>query len=653
MSVIMIVDDDEPILQVAGAYLRALGHTPLPAPDSTQVFPILENNSVDLILLDVFMPDINGMELLQLIKSHPVYQNIPVIMLTGGPEEMLLAKCFELGATDFVSKPIKKTVLQSRIKMALAAREYIRQLADFNENLEKIVRQRTMELRESEERLQSILDNATAVVYLKDTQGRYLLINHRYEVLFHIKKDEISGKTDHDIFPEETADKFMANDRKALETLGPLEFEEEVPQDDGNHTYISMKFPLVDPLGVPYGVCGISTDITERKRIEEELLKLSRAVEQSPNSVIVTDIQGNIEYVNPKFSQLTGYTSQEVVGKNPRILKSGETPPEYYKRLWDTIVSGREWQGEFHNKKKNGDLFWESVAISSIKNTRGEATHFIAVKEDITEKKLVEEKERRQREQLAQADKMISLGTLVAGVAHEINNPNNNILLNVSSLKKIWERMKPMVLSKAEAAGENSFGEMDVGEGIRLFEELLGVTGKAGERIEKIVDGLKAFAREDTSGYQNKVDVGRMIESSVKLLESLIKKSANRFRCDIPPLPLVRGNFHKLEQVMVNLIINACQALEDPSQRIEVSAIHNEPEGMVDITVRDEGRGMDGEVLRRVMEPFFTTRQASDGTGLGVSISYGIIREHGGDMVYDSAPGKGTTVCVRLPVERE
>lgn len=653
MSVIMIVDDDEPILQVAGAYLSALGHTPLPAPDSTQVFPILENNSVDLILLDVFMPDINGMELLQLIKSHPVYQNIPVIMLTGGPEEMLLAKCFELGATDFVSKPIKKTVLQSRIKMALAARDYIRQLAYFNENLEKIVRQRTMELRESEERLQSILDNATAVVYLKDTQGRYILINHRHEVLFHIKKDEISGKTDHDIFPRETADKFMANDRKALETLGPLEFEEEVPQDDGNHTYISIKFPLVDPLGVPYGVCGISTDITERKRIEEELLKLSRAVEQSPNSVIVTDIQGNIEYVNPKFSQLTGYTSQEVVGKNPRILKSGEAPPEYYKRLWDTIVSGGEWQGEFHNKKKNGDLFWESVAISSIKNTRGEATHFIAVKEDITEKKLVEEKERRQREQLAQADKMISLGTLVAGVAHEINNPNNNILLNVSSLKKIWARMKPVVLSKAEAAGENSLGEMDIGEGIRLFEELLGVTGKAGERIEKIVAGLKAFAREDKSGYQNKVDVGGMIESSVKLLESLIKKSANRFRCDIPPLPLIRGNFHKLEQVMVNLIINACQALEDPNQGIEVSAVHNESEGMVDITVRDEGRGMDGEVLRRVMEPFFTTRQASGGTGLGVSISYGIIREHGGAMVYDSAPGKGTTVRVRLPVAKE
>ena len=164
---------------------------------------------------------------------------------------------------------------------------------------------------------------------------------------------------------------------------------------------------------------------------------------------------------------------------------------------------------------------------------------------------------------------------------------------------------------------------------------------------------LKAFAREDTSGYQNKVDVGRVIESSVKLLESLIKKSANRFKSNIPPLPLVRGNFHKLEQVMINLIMNACQALEDPGQSIEVSAIHNAPEGMVDITVRDEGRGMDGEVLRRVMEPFFTTRQVSGGTGLGVSISYGIIREHGGAMIYDSTPGKGTIVRVRLPVDKE
>ena len=180
MSVIMIVDDDESILQVAGAYLRASGHTPLLALASTQIFRILESNSVDLILLDVFMPDIDGLELLRRIKSHPVHQGIPVIMLTGGPEETLLAECFELGAADFVSKPVKKQVLQSRVKTALATRDYIRQLADLNKNLEEIVTQRTLELRESEERLQSILDNTTAVVYLKDTQGRYILINHHF-----------------------------------------------------------------------------------------------------------------------------------------------------------------------------------------------------------------------------------------------------------------------------------------------------------------------------------------------------------------------------------------------------------------------------------------------------------------------------------------
>ena len=135
-------------------------------------------------------------------------------------------------------------------------------------------------------------------------------------------------------------------------------------------------------------------EIAERKRMEEELRKLSRAVEQSPSTVIITDIAGNIEYVNPKFTLVTGYSREEVVGKNPRILKSGETSPEQYKRLWETITSGREWRGEFHNKKKNGELYWEAVSVTPIRNSEGAITHFLAVKEDITERKRAEEEYR-------------------------------------------------------------------------------------------------------------------------------------------------------------------------------------------------------------------------------------------------------------------
>ena len=149
--------------------------------------------------------------------------------------------------------------------------------------------------------------------------------------------------------------------------------------------------PLRDADGAINGVVGAALDITERKRTEEELRKLSRAVEQSPASVVITDRQGNIEYVNPKFTRLTGYSPDEVRGKNPRILKSGEQPPEVYQELWSTITSGMEWRGEFHNRKKSGEFFWEAASISPIKNPEGKITHFIGVKEDITERKEAEE----------------------------------------------------------------------------------------------------------------------------------------------------------------------------------------------------------------------------------------------------------------------
>ncbi len=138
-------------------------------------------------------------------------------------------------------------------------------------------------------------------------------------------------------------------------------------------------------------VAVVSRDITERTRAEKQLRSLSRAVEQSPAVIIITDIHGNIEYVNPKFCELTGYTSDEVIGRNPRILKSGEMPPEEYKRLWQTISSGGEWRGEFHNRKKNGDLYWEFASVSAIRDAAGTITHFLAVKEDVTDRKRTDE----------------------------------------------------------------------------------------------------------------------------------------------------------------------------------------------------------------------------------------------------------------------
>jgi PAS domain S-box-containing protein len=160
---------------------------------------------------------------------------------------------------------------------------------------------------------------------------------------------------------------------------------------DGTKINVSISlFAMYDGEGILVGASSIARDISERKRIDEQLRKMSRAVEQSPASIVITSTAGIIEYVNPKFIQITGYSLEDAIGKNARILKSGEKPPEEYKELWETITSGNEWHGEFHNKRKNGELYWESAVISPIKNDLGIVSRFLAIKEDITERKEAE-----------------------------------------------------------------------------------------------------------------------------------------------------------------------------------------------------------------------------------------------------------------------
>ena len=182
-------------------------------------------------------------------------------------------------------------------------------------------------------------------------------------------------------------------------------------------------------------------DITERKRAERELRKLSTVVEQSPSVIVITDRAGNIEYTNPKFLEVTGYTAEEVCGKNPRVLQSGETTIDEYKRLWNTILSGQEWRGQFHNRKKNGDLYWEEAVIAPIKNENGKITNFVAIKEDITRRKSSEEKLKQALDDLARANLDLKKANdarslFLAMMSHEIRTPLNAII-GMTAFKEI------------------------------------------------------------------------------------------------------------------------------------------------------------------------------------------------------------------------
>ncbi|MBI4014757.1 MAG: PAS domain S-box protein [Candidatus Aenigmarchaeota archaeon] len=240
-------------------------------------------------------------------------------------------------------------------------------------------------LKESEDKYHDIVETANEGIWMLDAENRITYANGKVAAMLGYAPEELIGMPFHDFLcEEEKAEKRAQSDEKEAH-------EHKFICKDGTPLWaITSVTPMMDKEGKFAGSLGMLTDITQRKKTEERLLKLSHAVEQSHASIIITDTKGNIEYVNPYFVALTGYTREEVIGKNPRLLKSGKQTPEVYRDMWDTIKSGGDWQGEFCNRKKNGELYWERVSVSPVKDSEGRATHFVAVKEDITESKRLE-----------------------------------------------------------------------------------------------------------------------------------------------------------------------------------------------------------------------------------------------------------------------
>lgn len=390
---------------------------------------------------------------------------------------------------------------------------------------------------------------------------------------------------------------------------------------------------------------------TERKRSEEQLRQLSQLVEQSPLSIVITDTTGSIEYVNPKFVEASGYSYDEAVGKNPRILKTDHTSPEEYRQLWKILLAGGEWHGEFQNKKKNGTLYWESVTISPIINGRGETTHYLAMKEDITDLKHSREQTRLQQMQLIQADKMKSLGVLVSGIAHEINNPNNLVMFNSDLVSRIIGDVTPGLNEYYEDHPERLVGGLSYSETLRELESLLKGISIGSQRIRDSVVNLKNFARIDSGNMNQQMRINEIVKSALLIVANLVAKSSNAFSVSYADnLPAIAGNAQQIEQVIINLLANACQALQNTSQAIHLSTKYDEAGKRIHVVVSDEGIGISKGQVKQIFDPFFTTKIDTGGTGLGLSISDSIVQAHKGELWVQSVEGKGTTVTMVLPV---
>lgn len=386
-------------------------------------------------------------------------------------------------------------------------------------------------------------------------------------------------------------------------------------------------------LGLISGLALWSFRMTrDLKSSEAELRKLSRAVEQSPTTIVITDLSGTIEFVNPKFTQLTGYSAEEALGKNPRMLKSGKTAPETYEQLWQTITSGQLWEGELLNKAKDGTLFREHTTISPLRNQQGEITHFLCTKEDITEK-------RRIQEQLNQAQKIDSIGRLAGGIAHDFNNMLATISGNVELALRKLENGKP------------------------LKNHLLQIKDTA-SRSADLTRQLLGFARKQTIQPQA-LDLNQSVQGMLKMLHRLIGEDIHLNWSPAADPMKVFIDPSQLDQILTNLVANARDAIATSgtlslrSEKVTLDQhyclIHpyTQPGDYVRLDVSDDGCGISPDELKNIFDPFFTTKTASKGTGIGLSTVYGIVRQNHGSIEVYTEVGCGTTFSVYLPYHTE
>ncbi len=367
-------------------------------------------------------------------------------------------------------------------------------------------------------------------------------------------------------------------------------------------------------------VQGFAIDVTERAQFEATARRLAAAVKQSGNLIYITDHRGVIEYINPQLTVCTGYEASQLMGRTPAIFASGRQS-ELYEELWKTIMSGQRWSGMLQNRKKSGELYWERKVISPILDEHGTITHFVSVGEDISQEIQTQQK-------LAETDKLSAIGMLAAGVAHEFKNYLGGVIGNASL----------------------ALDEIEDDNGIELVTEALNNIIEMGERANEVAMSLLTYSRSKSDDFQP-TDLRRVMQNAVGLVVKELRNQSIELVTYYDEVPEVPASAAKIQQVVLNLLINAQQSIG--SDGIISVAVLNRPD-RIEIKVGDSGCGIKQEHLNRIFDPFYSTKgvwgkSTVTGTGLGLSISQNIAREHGGILAVESIEGIGSTFTLTIP----
>jgi PAS domain S-box-containing protein len=399
--------------------------------------------------------------------------------------------------------------------------------------------------------------------------------------------------------------------------------------------------------------------IQMKGKLEEEALRKSeekyRTILHSlEEGYYEVNLAGDLTFFTDRMCAFSGYSKEELMGMNNRRFMTEEASKRVYQVFSEVYRTGEPANAfDWEMIKKDGARQWIETSVSLIRDSKGQPIGFRGIGRDVTERKQMEEQAKVHQQQLMQAGKMVALGTLVSSVGHEINNPNNFIMLNAPLLKEVWEHVLPILDEYCEKEKDFTIGGVRYAEMRDRIPRLLSGISDGSKRISEIVEDLKGFLKRDPSDMNQSVDVNAVLRSAISLLSNMINKSTSHFLVSYGNnLPKLKGNSHRLEQVIINLIQNACQALPNIRRGISLSTSYDEKISSVVVKVQDEGVGILPEDLHHITDPFFTTKSTSGGIGLGLSITSRIVKEHGGTLAFSSEPGRGTIAEITLPISQ-
>ncbi len=471
----------------------------------------------------------------------------------------------------------------------------------------------------------TLLDSLPAFAFLKDAEFRYTAVNKIFADALGMPASSVVSRTDFDLFPRDIASRFVKRDREVMASCRPVRHEETIDFQGESRTVLVIKAPVVGNDGCSTGLIGVGFDITERKRMEEEHTLLAAALESAGEAIFITDTEGRIHFVNPAFEKVSGYSRDEAIGQNPRILKSGAHPPDFYRRMWGKLTQGEVWQGSLRNKKKDGTFFDIEQTIAPIHDAAGRTTNYIAVTRDVTERK-------RMLEALQRAVMVKSEFTSM--VSHELRTP-------LTAIK--------------EAIGV--VGDGTAGEVNKHQADFLALAKRNVDRLHRLINDTLDFSKLERGEFNIEFgshDLNALVSETVAQQRLAAEKQGLGLEVALDSeLPLVRMDADRISQVLINLIGNSIRY--GVSGWIEVATKLSNDE--VVVRVQDTGPGIPEKKLDNIFDAFVQLStgpgRRSGGTGLGLAICKKIVELHGGRIWVESEVDKGSAFSFSLRLGKD